>query len=197
MLNDRDWNVRYVEGDTPWDSKLVSRELKKVLQEQDIQPGRALELGCGTGTNAIYLAQKGFDVTAVDVSERALEMAVMQSQRASTNVSFVLQDVCNMHLAFEPFDFVFDRGCYHCARKIDLPGFLETVKRLTKPGTLWLTLTGNANDPSDEGPPKLTEEEIRDDLCDLFDLKQIREFHFEDAGGAQGPLGWSCLLERK
>lgn len=197
MSNDRDWNLSYVEGDTPWDSKLVSRELRKVLKEQDIKPCRALELGCGTGTNAIYLAQKGFDVTAVELSERALEMAALQAQRASTNVNFVLHDACNLHLAFEPFDFVFDRGCYHCARKVDLTGFRSTLEHLTKPGTLWLTLTGNANDPSDDGPPKLTEQEIRDDLSDLFEIKQIREFHFEDEGGLKGPLGWSCLLERK
>ena len=87
MSNDRDWNVRYVEGDTPWDSKLVSLELRRVIKEQGIKPCRVLELGCGTGTNAIYLAKQGFEVTAVEISERALEMAALQAQRASTNVN--------------------------------------------------------------------------------------------------------------
>ena len=63
---DRDWNARYLSGELPWDSGLPSRELQRVLEEQKIAPGRALELGCGTGTNAIELARRGFDVTAVN-----------------------------------------------------------------------------------------------------------------------------------
>ncbi len=124
-------------------------------------------------------------------------MAALQAQRASAEVNFVLHDVCDMHLAFEPFDFVFDRGCYHCARKINQLGFMSMLERITKPGTIWLSLIGNANDPSEDGPPKMTEAEIRTELCGMFDMKEIKEVHFEDAGGIDGPLGWACVLVRK
>ena len=60
----RDWHKRYSDKDTPWDSGQPSRELERILEEGWIKPCRVLELGCGTGTNAVYLAQRGFEVTA-------------------------------------------------------------------------------------------------------------------------------------
>lgn len=192
-----DWNRRYQEGDTPWDSGLPSRELGRVLADESLRPGRALELGCGTGTNAVFLAQQGFEVTAIDLSELALKQAQQRAERAGRVIRFLQADVCNFPWQGEPFDFVFDRGCYHCARRIDLPGFLETLRKVTKPGSLYLVLTGNANEQSDEGPPRLHEHEIRAELGELFDVNGIREFRFQDAGGVDGPLGWSCLLTRR
>ena len=85
---DRDWNTRYVEGDLPWDSGLASRELRRVLDETGIAPCRALELGCGTGTNAIELARRGFDVTAVDCAPRALEIAQRKATAAGVTVNW-------------------------------------------------------------------------------------------------------------
>jgi hypothetical protein len=96
-----------------------------------------------------------------------------------------------------PFDFVFDRGCYHCGRRVDLAGFLRALASLTRPGSKYLVLTGNANEQSDEGPPRLHEHEIRADLEGLFAVDFMREIRFEDVGGADGPLGWSCLLTRR
>jgi SAM-dependent methyltransferase len=193
----RDWNQRYMTGDTPWDSGIRSRELTRVLKDVPIRPCRAIELGCGTGTNAIFLAQQGFDVTAVDLSPRALEQAIRRADEADVVVDFLHGDVCRFDVELAPFEFGFDRGCYHCVRKIDLPGFLETLRRLTKPGSRWLSLTGNANEQTETGPPRLHEREIRADLGELFDFDFIREIRFEDKGGVDGPLGWSCLMTRK
>ena len=68
-----EWDQRYREGTTPWDSGVRSRELARVLDETEIVPCRTAELGCGTGTNAVFLAQQGFAVTAIDCSSRAFE----------------------------------------------------------------------------------------------------------------------------
>ena len=116
----------------------------------------------------------------------------------TSSVQFLVADLTQFDLDLEPFDFLFDRGCYHCARKENLPGYLETLKKLSRPGTRYLVLAGNANEQNEqEGPPRVHEHEIRADLGELFDFEMIREFHFEDAGGTQGPLGWSCLLVRR
>jgi SAM-dependent methyltransferase len=191
------WNNRYREGDTPWDSGLRSRELARVLKDEGITVGRTLELGCGTGTNAFYLAQHGFDVTAVDLSATALEVARTKAKEADRQITFIEADVCSLAWRGEPFDFLFDRGCYHSVRKVDLPGFLETLRKVTRPGTQYLSLVGNANEQSADGPPRLYEHEVRADFGELFDFQFIREIHFEDRGGADGPLGWSCLMTRK
>ncbi|QDU79613.1 putative S-adenosyl-L-methionine-dependent methyltransferase TehB [Polystyrenella longa] len=191
------WNERYQNNDTPWDSRLVSKELIRVLKDHSIEPGRALELGCGTGTNAIYLAEQGFAVTAVDISERAIDTAAMKANEANVDIRFVLSDITDLQMVVSPFDFVFDRGCYHCVRKEKLSGFLNTLKKCTRPGSLWLTLSGNSHESDDEHIPKVSEEELKAELGDLFEFVQLREFHFEDEGERQGPLGWSALLKRK
>jgi methyl halide transferase len=195
---DRDWEERYREGTTPWDSGIPSQELQRVLKEEGISPCRSLELGSGTGTNAVFLAQQGFDVTAVDCASLALQRARDKAAVAGVNVIWIEADVQNFGAGLPPFDFVFDRGCYHCCRRVDLPGYLMTLQNVTRPGSRYLSLCGNANEQSEgQGPPRVTEEEIRAELGGLFEIDHIREFHFEDPGGVAGPLGWSVLMTRK
>ncbi len=192
------WENRYQTGDTPWDTGRPSAELAAVLDSGVIQPCRAIELGCGTGTNAVYLAERGFSVTAVDLSAAAIERARQRARSQGVEVEFLVDDVCNLHASLAPFDFVFDRGCYHCARRDNLPGFLATLSRLTNPGARYLLLAGNANEQTETpGPPRVHEHEIRSELGALFDVNWIRPFRFEDPGGVDGPLGWSCLLTRR
>lgn len=194
---DRDWNAKYRDADTPWDSGLASKELARVLRELNIVPSRAMELGCGTGTNAVFLAQQGFDVTAVDCSPLALNQARQKATDVGVAVEFILADVERFGAGMEPFDFVFDRGVYHCCRRVDLPGYIATLEHVTRPGTRYLSLAGNANEQTEHGPPRVTEAEIRAELGGLFEIDMLRAFHFEDAGGVRGPLGWSTLMTRK
>ena len=197
LNTDRDWQGKYLSGDTPWDSGLPSRELQRVLAERQLAPGRALELGCGTGTNAIFLARQGFHVTAVDCAPLALERARSKAATAGVTIDWHEADVQHFGAGFEPFDFIFDRGCYHCCRRVDLAGYLATLRNVTRPGTVYLSLSGNANEQTEQGPPRVTEKEIRDELGSLFDVQQLRAFRFQDPGGVDGPLGWSCLMVRR
>lgn len=194
---DRNWNERYETGDTPWDSGIPSREMLRVVADHDVGPCRALELGCGSGTNAVALAARGFEVTAVDCAPRALALARNKAAASGVRVHWIEGDVVNFGEGQEPFDFVFDRGCYHCCRLVDCQGYLQTLRNVTRPGSRVLILAGNANEQSEHGPPRVTESEIREDFAGGWRIVAIREFRFEDAGGVDGPLGWSILLERQ
>jgi SAM-dependent methyltransferase len=194
---DRDWQNRYLSGDTPWDSGLPSRELQRVLVERKLTPGRALELGCGTGTNAVFLARQGFHVTAVDCAPLALERARSRAAAAGVTIDWHEADVQDFGAGLAPFDFIFDRGCYHCCRRVDLAGYLATLQNVTRQGSVYLSLTGNANEQTEQGPPRVTDVEIRTELGGLFEIEQLRAFRFLDPGGVDGPLGWSCLMVRR
>jgi SAM-dependent methyltransferase len=194
---DRDWQGKYLSGDTPWDSGVPSRELQRVLSERQLSPCRALELGCGTGTNAVFLAELGFNVTAVDCAPLALARARSKATAAGVAVEWHEADVQHFGAGLVPFDFVFDRGCYHCCRRVDLPGYLATLRNTTHPGSSYLSLAGNANEQTEQGPPRVTEHEIRHELGGLFDVQLLRAFRFQEPGGRVGPLGWSCLMVRK
>ena len=203
----RDWNDRYATGHTPWDSGTPSNEMQSVVTEHPITPRRTLEIGCGTGTNAVWLAQQGFDMTAVDLVPLAIERAVARAKAAGVKVDFravnLLDPAAAESLAAGgPYPFVFDRGVYHCLRGENLAGFLNMIKRLTGPGTLYLLLAGNTNDPQppDQGPPRVKPEEMLAELGPLFELVQLREFKFDGVridGVDLSPLGWSALWRRK
>jgi SAM-dependent methyltransferase len=196
-MTPQEWDKHYVDKALPWDSGRPSKELMRVLDEASIPHGRAAELGCGTGTNAIYLASRGFDVTAFDLSPAALAGARQKATDAKAKVNFVEADLCRFTLDVAPFDFVFDRGCYHAARQIDQPGFIKTLKRLTRPGTRLLLLAGNANEKGPPGPPTMTAAEICGELEPLFEIQLLREFRFEVPAPPEGFLAWSCLMTRR
>ena len=69
------WNERYASGELPWDTGTPEPLLVNFVTSGGVMPGRALEIGAGTGTNAIWLAEHGFDVLGVDVSSLAVEKA--------------------------------------------------------------------------------------------------------------------------
>jgi SAM-dependent methyltransferase len=197
MSDEFNWDNRYRTGETPWDTGHPSSELVRVVATEKIRPGPALELGCGTGTNAIWLAQQGFDVTGVDLSPLAIEQAQRRVAEAGVSVHFLAADLLQLLPVAGPFRFFFDRGCYHAVRRIDVRPYLENVDRVTAPGALGLVLTGNAREPLDPGPPVVTEEEIRAEWGRSFEIVGLREFRF-DAMPAMPvrPLAWSCLVRK-
>jgi SAM-dependent methyltransferase len=193
------WNHRYHRNDVPWDTGQPSSELRRVVAEAAVTPGRAVELGCGTGANAVWLAQQGFNVTAIDLSPVAMERAWRRADEARVGIRLLVGDV--LHPPAEltsPFDFFFDRGCYHVVRRQDVASYLEALGRMTRAGSLGLVLAGNAREPHDPGPPTVSEEQIRTELGSFCDIVHIREFRFDqvEADGTRY-LGWSCLLRRR
>jgi dienelactone hydrolase/predicted O-methyltransferase YrrM len=191
------WDNRYRDGDLPWDTGLQSTELQRALAESRLAPCRALELGCGTGTNTVWLAQQGFDCTGVDLSPRAVERARQRAQAAGVEVRWVVGDVLTLGNLGPPFDFFFDRGCYHAVRRIDAAGYVAALDRWTAPGAQGLVLAGNAKRPCTPGPPVVTEEEPRAELGRVFEIVRLREFWFDSTPGVKETfLGWSCWLRK-
>jgi methyl halide transferase len=170
----------------------------RVIAEEQIAPCKALELGCGTGINSIWLAQQGFDMTALDISPLAIQRA--RDIASKVAVRFLVGDVLDPPRIEDKFSFFFDRGCYHVVRRTNVSAYLRTLDELITPDAVGLILAGNAREPSPphQGPPTVSEEEIREELGRLFDFKQIREFRFASPPGRnENFLAWSCLVRKK
>ena len=191
------WQGRYETGNIPWDSGHPSTMLMQVIAEEKIKPCRAIELGCGTGTNAVWLAQQGFEVVGVDLSPLAIDRAKRKAAEAGVAVEFLAADLLNLPPIGKPFRFFFDRGCYHVIRKVDVNGFLKTGERLTERGSLGLVLAGNAKEPIEPGPPVVTEQEFRGEWGKAFEVLWLREFRFDETALHQTrPLAWAGWLRR-
>jgi len=96
-----------------WESHRPVRALVSLFDRPGFRPGRVLEVGCGDGVNAVFMASRGSRVTAVDISHTALEMARKQQREAGVEIEFIEGDVFALQLGPEPYDFVFDRGMFH------------------------------------------------------------------------------------
>ncbi len=198
MTDHIDWNDRYRDGNLPWDTGRPSSELHRVLSQSTIQPCRALDIGCGTGTNTVWLAQQGFEITGVDVAPLAVALAQTRAHAAGFKVPFVVADVLQMPDLGGPFEFFFDRGCYHAVRRDAPDQYAPAVARQLASGGRGLILAGNAREPHDPGPPVVTEEQLRDELGSAFQILDLHEFRFDEAPGVpERFLGWSCLLEKR
>jgi methyl halide transferase len=135
--------------------------LFRALSRNTTRPCRALDLGCGTGTNSVWLAQQGFEVTGIDLAPLAVEQADKRARAAGVNARFVVADVLHLPGLGGPFQFFFDRGCYHAVRR-DAPNqYAYAVAQQLASSGRGLILAGNAREPHDPGPPVVTEEEIR------------------------------------
>ncbi len=192
------WDSRYREGTPPWDTGRVSAELQRLLARFPIPACRAIELGCGTGTNAIWLAQQGFEVVGVDLSPLAIQRARRKADEAGVPLLFLQADVTELPDLGPPFQFFFDRGCYHAVRRGKVEAFLQQLDRMTGPEAWGIVLTGNARESRQPGPPTVAEAELREELGRSFDFISLEEFRFdqEEPDGYRH-LGWSCVLRKK
>ena len=187
---------RYAHGEIPWDSGQPSKELVRLLDAGKLPGQTVLEIGCGTGTNALELARRGRTVTALDYVPQAIDAARAKARQAKLTVDFRVADVLQADLS-GPYDILFDRGVYHHLRQENLPGFQQFLERVTRSGSRWLSLAGNAKEKHDPGPPVVSESELRAELEPLFQIVELREFRFTSGQNGFQPLAWSILLQRR
>ncbi|RME90724.1 MAG: class I SAM-dependent methyltransferase [Anaerolineae bacterium] len=133
----------------PWDTGVSPPELLAFIEEHS--PGRAIDLGCGTGTNAITLAQHGWQVVAVDFAPRAIHIARRKARRAGVHVDFRVNDVTRLDDLAGPFDLALDIGCFHGLGERK-KAYLDQLDRLLAPGGFWLMYGFFTDDPSRPGP---------------------------------------------
>ncbi len=109
------WEERYQHQAVetmPWFYSELDDDLRQTLEQLGLQGGRALDLGSGPGTQAMQLAQRGFDVTATDISAAAVQLAREKAKAQGLVVTWQQDDILSTRLT-GPFDLIFDRGCFH------------------------------------------------------------------------------------
>lgn len=127
---------RYFRQQTPWDTKITPPEVVQRIETEKFPRGRALDLGCGTGTNAIYLAQHGFETVGVDFVPRAIEQARAKARTAKVQVEFRCADILNPGTLTLPFDFILDIGCLHNLDANQQTRYADNVRAWTRPGSV-------------------------------------------------------------
>ena len=176
------YRLAYRSGRPRWDSTEPRPELVELAQGR--LPGRALDLGCGTGTDSIYLASQGWEATGVDFAPQAIAMARSRAAASGSSATFAVGDVTRLREAGVrgDFDLVVDIGCYHGIPAGRRDAYVAEIAAVTKPGAD-LYLAGVSNPPAAWrllGARGINADDLRRRFGAYFDLADERK---------AGPIG--------
>ncbi len=133
----RFYDIVYRHFRAPWDIG-PREELVTLVESRRIAPGRAIDLGCGAGANAVFLARHGFDVTGVDFSQAAIEVARRRAAKAGVRVTFVLDDLTRLRQVSGTFDFLLDYGVLDDLRLYQRESYVQNMLPLARTGSRYL-----------------------------------------------------------
>ena len=198
MAEENRFKERYKRGDTPWDIGKPDFNLIQTVTTTPIKPCKALEIGCGTGDNSIWLSQQNFHMVGIDASEIAIEKAKEKALKANAPCTFMVSDILTSRVEGVPFGFAFDRGCFHTlSSDEERKSFAENVNgHLGKDG-LWLSLLGNADEQRDgPGPPQRSARDIINAVEPYFEILSLVSGHF-GSNRPNLPRAWVCLMRKR
>lgn len=163
----------YEEGSVPWDAVDPPPEVKELAGKLPV--GRALDLGSGLGRAAIYLARLGWQVDGVDFVAKAVSEAQARANQAGVGdqVRFHHSPVTNLDFLSGPYDFALDVGCAHGFSDLELNQYHQELKRLLKPGAIYLLFAHlNEEDDGQKEQRWLNEDSLKTIFSDGFILEK-------------------------
>jgi SAM-dependent methyltransferase len=136
------WNLFYLFGRPRWDTGITPPELVELIEGGQITPGRALDIGCGTGTNAIYLVHHGFDAVGTDVAWLAIRKARRKARDAGVSAAFRVGEAVKLGTPGGPplglFDLGVDIGCFHTIPPTHRSAYGSMLRRVLREGGYYL-----------------------------------------------------------
>ena len=172
----------WMPGRPPWDTGITPPEVERFVASHP--PGRALDLGCGTGTNVVYLARHGWSAVGVDFAGRAIAKARRRARDAGVSCTFVTGDVAALDVS-GPFDLALDIGCLHSMPVAARAGYATGLARVVRPGGTYLLYAFAPGGPA----VGLTGEDVRKTFAEAFDVVRVEE-------GKGRPSAWYTLVRR-
>lgn len=179
-----DWDRRYADNHLPWDSGKPDVHLRRFIEDSKTAPCKTLEVGCGTGTNAIWLAELGFEVVGLDLSPMAIKRAKLKASEAKASCQWLTSDFMKDPVPGSPFGLIFDRGCFHVFDEAqERAQFARRVAELLEEEGIWLSLIGSTDGPPrDTGPPRRSVAEIVAAAEPHFEILNLKSTTFDEEG---------------
>lgn len=179
----------------PWEIETVDPNLPKLLDKFSLNSGMLLELGCGKGIDANYLCRRGFQVTAIDVSEDAITIAKQNSR--GLPIEFYVANFW-VGIPRQKFDIVYDRGFLHNF-KTRLPIIFEKVSFILNDRGKYIFITGNPNQQTIQScvPPPVSLSEIEQACSQWFKIILVEEIMFNTNKNYLDSLGYIWYIEKR
>lgn len=182
-------------GTPPWDIGRPQPAVVRLAEAAEIA-GRVIDLGCGTGENACYLASRGHVVRGVDFTPTAIARAQEKAKQRGLRVEFRVADALALGVPRPRFDTAIDSGLFHTFSDPDRPRYVASVGRVLRPGGRLFLLCFSEREPNWGGPRRVRAEEIRAAFAHGWTVREIRGERFASNLGPAGIHAWLAVLER-
>ena len=191
----------------PWNSETPPDALVQLVQEGKIRPCRTIDLGCGAGNYAIYLAALGFEVTGADSSSAAIKIAKENAKKQGVRCKFIVADLLgDLHEVTDLFDFAFDWEFLHHIFPEDRGTYIRNVYKILKPQATYFSVCFSEKDPQFGGSGKYrktrigttlyfsSESELRELVSPYFTIQELKTIQIS---GRYGPHCAVCMLSQR
>ena len=189
----RSFDEAYRAGDAPWDIGGPQPEIVTLAQEGEIV-GDVLDVGCGTGENALYLAALGRPVMGVDASPTAVARAREKAARRGVPAAFLVADALDLARLRRRFETVVDCGLFHTFAPEQRRSYARSLCEVLSPGGTLQLLCFSDAEPPGPGPYRIAEHEIGDAFRSIFVVSRIRPGRFATTRHAGGAQAWVATL---
>jgi SAM-dependent methyltransferase len=173
-LRDKSWRRYYQEEKTAWDLGEPSPPFVRLYQEKGIKKGKIAVPGCGKGHEVLYFAREGFEVTAIDFADEALDIVKKRLDEAGLKAELVKDDFLKLSPQLNgSFDYILEQTCYCAIEPLKRADYVRSAHRLLREGGEYIALFYDIDNP--DGPPFGTSsEDVRQRFSPYFKLE-----HFE------------------
>ena len=182
-------------GTPPWDIGRPQKEFIELVRTKEIT-GSVLDIGCGSGENALFFAQEGFLVWGIDSSLLAIQKAQEKSQQRGLPAHFQVLNALELTRLNRTFNTATDSGLFHTLSDEDRPLFVKSLGAVLSPRGTYFMLCFSDQEPPGYGPRRITEQEIRDTFSKGWSINYIRPATFESNSRARGPRAWLSSITR-
>ena len=168
-----DWQKHYDENDLGWDLGQVAPPFVKLLESNIILPGKTLVPGCGRGHEVVYLAENGFNVTALDYSLGAVEYLRQAIQQRKLDCEILHVDFFDLNSSYdETYDLLIEQTFFCAISPNQRNLYVTTASRILRKGGVFAGLFYNTG--QEGGPPfDTTQKEIIRHFSELFEIRKL------------------------
>jgi cyclopropane fatty-acyl-phospholipid synthase-like methyltransferase len=191
-----DWQRHYDEGDLGWDLGQVAPPFIKLFESKTILPGKTLIPGCGRGHEVIYLAENGFEVTAVDYSPGAVNHLKSTVQERNLKCEVLNMDFFGIDSAHNGvYDLLIEQTFFCAISPEQRSSYVSTVARALKKGGMLAGLFYHTGEEEGGPPFNTTREDIKKYFSDSFEIRQLSKA--EDSAEQRKNKEWLAILIKK